>query len=137
MTKCGPFHVSSPSRSPPVGVRAPTDLGGKPAWRWAATDVRAAPRGRPPCASRAQRPSSGPRYIPRPHRGAVVTLKRSFDADEMAPRIALNKRFSVLHFSVQSDHLHVIVEAGDKAVLSRGVIGLLVRVARAINRSLH
>jgi hypothetical protein len=35
---------------------------------------------------------------------------------------------------VQRNHLHLIVEADDRSSLSRGVQGLAVRVARAINR---
>ena len=44
--------------------------------------------------------------------------------------------FRVLHFSVQRDHLHLIVEATDGSALARGMQGLGVRVARAINRVL-
>jgi len=46
-------------------------------------------------------------------------------------------RFAVIHFSVQSDHVHLIVEAYDKLALSRGTAGLKIRVARAINRALR
>jgi putative transposase len=42
--------------------------------------------------------------------------------------------FRVIQFSVQSDHLHLIVEAKDKSVLSRGMQGLAIRVARAVNK---
>ncbi|HEX3849439.1 MAG TPA: transposase [Polyangiaceae bacterium] len=44
--------------------------------------------------------------------------------------------FRVIQFSVQSDHLHLIVEAKDKSVLSRGMQGLAIRVARAVNKLL-
>jgi putative transposase len=44
--------------------------------------------------------------------------------------------FSLLHFSVQRDHLHLIAEAADRRALSRGIQGLSVRVARAVNRQL-
>ena len=40
----------------------------------------------------------------------------------------------IVHFSVQRDHVHLIIEAGEKAALSRGVQGLSVRLARALNR---
>jgi SAM-dependent methyltransferase len=40
----------------------------------------------------------------------------------------------VLQFSVQSDHLHLIVEADTARQLARGLQGLAVRCARAINR---
>ena len=41
--------------------------------------------------------------------------------------------FRLVHFSLQSNHLHLIAEAGDRRALSRGMQGLLVRVARALN----
>jgi putative transposase len=44
--------------------------------------------------------------------------------------------FRVVHFSVQADHLHLLVEAIDKMSLSRGLMGLAIRVARAVNRVL-
>jgi len=44
--------------------------------------------------------------------------------------------FRLVHFSVQSDHLHLIVEADSGRDLARGLQGLGVRCARAINRAL-
>lgn len=44
--------------------------------------------------------------------------------------------FRVIHFSFQHDHAHLIIEAEDAPALSRGVTGLLVRLARAFNRIL-
>jgi hypothetical protein len=44
--------------------------------------------------------------------------------------------FRVVQFSVQSDHVHFIVEATNKAALSRGVRGLAIRIALAVNRAL-
>jgi REP element-mobilizing transposase RayT len=44
--------------------------------------------------------------------------------------------FRVVHFSVQSNHLHLIVEATDTLQLSRGMQGLTSRMARAVNRAL-
>ena len=41
--------------------------------------------------------------------------------------------FRVVHFSVQRDHLHLVVEASDSRALARGVQGLAIRVARGIN----
>src|SRR5712675_291316 len=43
--------------------------------------------------------------------------------------------FRLVHFSVQGNHLHLIVEAADKRALSRGMQGLAVRIARAVNRA--
>jgi REP element-mobilizing transposase RayT len=45
--------------------------------------------------------------------------------------------FRLVHFSVQRDHLHLLAEAAHRRALSRGVQGLSVRVARAINRRLQ
>jgi len=45
--------------------------------------------------------------------------------------------FRLVHFSVQRDHLHLLAEAADRRALSRGMQGLSIRVARAINRHLH
>ena len=42
--------------------------------------------------------------------------------------------FRLVHYSVQGNHLHMIVEATDRACLSRGLQGLLIRIARALNR---
>jgi REP element-mobilizing transposase RayT len=44
--------------------------------------------------------------------------------------------FRVVHFSVQSNHLHLIVEAADARSLSAGVRSISVRVARLVNRLL-
>jgi len=42
--------------------------------------------------------------------------------------------FRICHFSLQRNHLHLIVEAADPSTLHRGMTGLLVRLARALNR---
>jgi REP element-mobilizing transposase RayT len=49
---------------------------------------------------------------------------------------ASRRWFRIVHFAVQDDHLHLIVEADDNTSLSRGMIGLTVRLARAFNRAL-
>ena len=45
--------------------------------------------------------------------------------------------FRLVHFSVQSNHLHLIAEACDSRALARGMQGLSVRIARAVNRALE
>ena len=42
--------------------------------------------------------------------------------------------FRLVHYSVQGNHLHLLVEAEHQAALSTGMKGLSVRCARAINR---
>ena len=43
----------------------------------------------------------------------------------------------LLQFSLQSNHVHLIVEADDRRALSRGIQGLSIRIARALNRNLN
>jgi hypothetical protein len=43
--------------------------------------------------------------------------------------------FRVVHFSVQSDHVHLVVEGDTPLALVRGVWGLAGRCAKAINRA--
>jgi REP element-mobilizing transposase RayT len=42
--------------------------------------------------------------------------------------------FRLIHYSIQTNHLHLIVEAADRRALSRGMQGLSIRIARALNR---
>lgn len=44
--------------------------------------------------------------------------------------------FRLVHYSVQSNHLHLLCEAEDKTALSRGMQGLAIRMARGLNRRL-
>jgi REP element-mobilizing transposase RayT len=46
-------------------------------------------------------------------------------------------RFRIVHFAVQRDHVHLIVEARDAKCLSSGVRGLAVRIARYANDLLN
>jgi putative transposase len=53
-------------------------------------------------------------------------------------RLAFEKargRFGVrlIHFSIQGNHLHLIVEADNSRALSRGLQGLCIRIAKALN----
>lgn len=43
------------------------------------------------------------------------------------------EQFRILEFSVQRDHVHLIVEAEDKRALSSGLQGLAIRIARYVN----
>jgi putative transposase len=101
-----------------------------------------------------RKPASGRRSVPHQRRPVHksrfpvhVTLRGvcglpSFRGDALfAPlRTALTRAstmtFRVLHFSVQADHLHLVVEA-ERSSLSRGVQGLAIRAAKAINRTLR
>jgi REP element-mobilizing transposase RayT len=41
----------------------------------------------------------------------------------------------IIEFSIQDTHIHLIVEAADKQALSKGMQGLAIRLARAVNRA--
>src|SRR4030088_1574773 len=42
--------------------------------------------------------------------------------------------FRLVHYSVMGNHVHLLVEASDRQALGRGMKGLGVRIARALNR---
>ncbi len=52
-------------------------------------------------------------------------------------RAAQRADWRVVHFSVQGDHVHLLVEAEDGATLRSGMQGLTTRLARAINKALR
>jgi REP element-mobilizing transposase RayT len=68
-------------------------------------------------------------FRPLRHRFVFPTLKRSIAES--------NRRhadtFRVVQFSVQTDHVHFLVEASDKRSLSAGMRGLAIRIARNVN----
>ena len=57
-------------------------------------------------------------------------LQRSLAASHKAA-------FRVVHFSVQSDHVHLIAEGDEVNALVRGIQGLAVRCAKGINRAVR
>ena len=57
-------------------------------------------------------------------------LSRAFRAG------CVQEGFRLCHFSVQGNHIHLIVEADEAAALSGGMKAWTIRVARAINRAL-
>jgi REP element-mobilizing transposase RayT len=59
-----------------------------------------------------------------------IELRRAFTR-------ASRQSFRVVHFSVQTNHVHLIVESADRRSLSRGLAGLSIRLARAVNRVLE
>jgi REP element-mobilizing transposase RayT len=42
--------------------------------------------------------------------------------------------FRVVHYGVMGDHVHLIVEGVNREALSRGMQGLAIRLAKALNR---
>jgi REP element-mobilizing transposase RayT len=58
-------------------------------------------------------------------RSAIASLRAS-RADE----------FRVVQFSIQGNHVHLLVEASDRRALSSGLRSLVIRLARQLNRLL-
>jgi REP element-mobilizing transposase RayT len=69
-------------------------------------------------------------------RAPFLRGQRAFSAVRAALAVASRSDFRVIHFSVQPDHVHLIVEAHDKLALSRGMRGLAIRIARGLNAAL-
>lgn len=42
--------------------------------------------------------------------------------------------FRVVHFSVQGNHMHLVTEADDRRAMTQGLRGLLIRIAKRLNR---
>lgn len=104
--------------------------------------------GRPPKSGRRNVPHSR-REAHRRDRPVLVTLRSrwgSLRTQFVFPTIRLaiaatNKRaaraegaFKVCEFSVQGDHIHLLVEASSRRALERGVQGLAIRIAKQVNR---
>ena len=70
---------------------------------------------------------------------AVISCLRAenvFPAVRAALTNASRRGFRVVQFSVQENHVHILVEADDAAMFTHGVRGVTIRVARAVNRAL-
>jgi len=65
-----------------------------------------------------------------------LRLERTFSAVRDGISHSSTASFRILHYSVQADHVHLIVEADDTRALSLGMAALKIRVARGINRAL-
>jgi REP element-mobilizing transposase RayT len=99
-----------------------------------------------------RKPAPGRRRVPHRRRRAVrrdrplhVTLRlrdglpvlrraRAFGVVRSAIGAAHKEDFRVVHFSVQTNHLHLVVEADDRRALGRGMQGLKIRLTRRLNR---
>ena len=46
-------------------------------------------------------------------------------------------RFQVVHYSIQSNHLHLIVESNDRRTMRSGVSGLVIAFAKRLNKLLE
>jgi putative transposase len=106
-----------------------------------------------PGAGRPKKPGAGVPHLRRPELAARhpvhVTARVRDEAARLRSRACFRvvascigrscerDGFRLVHFSVPSNHLHLIVEARDAAALTRGVQALSIRIARAVNRVLE
>ncbi len=114
--------------------------------RTASTSSRAKHPGRPPI------PGSRLRHIARPKLDARFPVHVSWHVEDDVPNLrapqlmsAIRRAFiggkerfgfRLVHFNVQDNHVHLLCEAESNEALSRGMQGLAVRVAKAINKVL-
>jgi REP element-mobilizing transposase RayT len=71
-------------------------------------------------------------------RPGLPSLRRSQELAILRSAFAASsaeETFRAVQYSLQSNHVHLIVEAHDAVALSTGMKGLLVRIARGLNRA--
>ena len=68
--------------------------------------------------------------------GLPSLRRRRFAAElEVSLRESCERgEFRVVHYSIQRDHLHLLVESAGKEALGRGMKAVSARIARAVNR---
>jgi putative transposase len=73
-------------------------------------------------------------------RGDLIfnTLRRIFQTPKSSKKrsSATNRSFQVVQYSVQKDHLHLVIEAADREAFSSGMRSLVIRTALRMNRLL-
>jgi REP element-mobilizing transposase RayT len=126
--------MSPPRRSRQLELPAPRTWGGR---RAGAGRKCVGPRPGPSHRARPRHDRRHPVHVTLRARTGLTSLRGDliFAALKRALDAASGVNFRILHFSVQTDHVHLIVEADAHLSLVRGVQGLAVRCARAINRA--
>jgi REP element-mobilizing transposase RayT len=98
-----------------------------------------APSARPPVhhVKRPKVPPGSPAHVTLRVRRDVPSLRSRRFIREFQARIRAGcerGQFRVCHYSIQRDHVHLIVEAAGKEALGRGMKSVGIRLARAVNR---
>ena len=68
---------------------------------------------------------------------AIRSMRRQrvvFALEEAFRQARIRFGMRIVHYSIQGNHLHLIVEAADKDALSKGMQGLAIRLAKTLNR---
>jgi len=83
--------------------------------------------------------TSYPLHITMRTRRVVASLRRGRVVARVKESVAAAHKanFRILLFSVQKDHIHLMVEASDKPALSEGMRGFAIRIGHAVNRCLE
>jgi len=105
-------------------------------WRRPQARPRAPPRRPAPSPAGTRRGAPGACHPPQWPRRPLPAGRPGLSGRPPRPGSGLSRGFSDSHFTVQDDHFHLIVEADDSQALGRGLRGLAIRVARAVNRAL-
>ncbi len=118
----------------------PLTLGERARWggkRAGAGRKLVAARPSPPHRPRAPHRGRWPVHVTWRARDALPSLRsaRVFPFLQRSLAAAHTTAFRVVHFSVQTDHVHLVVEGDQAEALVRGLQGLAVRCAKAINRA--
>jgi hypothetical protein len=105
---------------------------------------------RPGAGRKPAHPRPGPSHLQRPEHDGRHPIHATLRARPGVPPLrsravfcqlgraltrSSRRSFRVTQFSVQTDHLHLIVEADNALALIRGLQGLAIRCARAVNRT--
>src|SRR3954454_16136880 len=104
-----------------------------------------------PGAGRPKKKTAGVSHLKRPSLPARFPIHVTLKVRSDVPNLRTDKRFlaakkafrygcdrfgmRLIEFSVQTNHIHLIVEANDKRALSKGMQGLLIRLAKQLNRA--
>ena len=96
-----------------------------------------AARPSPPHRPRARHQGRWPVHVTLRAREALPSLRsaRVFPFLQRSLAASHKAAFRVVHFSVQTDHLHLVVEGDEADALVRGLQGLAARCAKALNRA--
>lgn len=117
-------------------------LGLKPQCRWGGRRPGAGRKpadGRAglPHTSRPQTPARHPAHITvrvRPDVPSLRSVRLVREFERSIGRACNRGDFRVVHYSLQSNHVHLLVEAEHRQALARGMIAVGSRLARAVNR---
>lgn len=98
---------------------------------------RSSSRPRVAHAARPRHDARSPVHVTLRLREGIPSLRRSLVRKHVLRALGAGRErfgFRLNQFSLQSNHVHLIVEADDRRALSRGMKGIAVRIARTLNR---